>query len=897
ISSSATSLIKVNANNITNRGLLNVGANGFIQLHGRNVDLTSGKLVVGDIDDPLSGGGFGGGLPSQFDTNFFPAPGIYDNNWGLGNYTNTRIAGIITSVDPATVSTPTPPPQFTNNFGSTPSPILLDEAMLWTREEIIDETNEVVQVVAVQLSDPDIGAFASFVDQTYYDGPVGGFLTAMVELRVGSTDFSTFERVTNSLYIADQLGASTNRSLMQNNFFGTYRPGNFVVFRGFPDQFGGQPAMTNVRDDILVARLDDSEPTNPPIAYLNNIVTNDWAVYSATVESVGARLPAVPGVAVTNLGGQVEINAQQLNLRNTRVRGEGFVSFTAGNVTIGGENIIDSPRLSINFGSGSGNLQVNEFVPDFVERFNGSFLTYGTIFTNYYERYTTNIITDPGDPPDPGAGLVALAAPPTEEVVTNQVEVRFQVTIVDARGLQTREPVTVYDLKLTSTNGPSSVFFNENLTVNNSVRIDARELTFAEGSSLSVPLGWGFSYTNLINVRTFTNLGSLVISEIADLRRSEFLPYDRFFNGGLISADGVDIWADEFVNTGVILTDTLIKIRARTLRIDSGFFDAAEGFSSVGGDIILTAETASIASLEATARGRLVLDVSQSLNDLGPDSPNSITVEGGVEMSPDRPSGSLLGTTIVAAPRPGDLIDIIWASQDLGANAGAFQDNLALGRLVLESASFSIFQFLPARPGSALYVDALEINGPLAESLDALTNGIMLGMNVYFSDVTTTSTNGVITAEALDRIFGPNAPFNLIWVPSFVGPSSVEVALGRNGSVSRMNRSLRQSLVLDSDGDGIPNGHDLYPLTPAEPGEGAELVNVQRNASSDTISFNLSGSGSAKYVIEYTTNLFVPDWKAISGVLTSSELNGLQSFSDNIGQGTTQGYYRVKVVP
>ncbi|MGZ8938716.1 MAG: hypothetical protein ACXW32_05835, partial [Limisphaerales bacterium] len=51
VQTSSTSLIKVNANNITNRGLLNVGANGFIQVHGRNVDLTSGKLVVGDIDD------------------------------------------------------------------------------------------------------------------------------------------------------------------------------------------------------------------------------------------------------------------------------------------------------------------------------------------------------------------------------------------------------------------------------------------------------------------------------------------------------------------------------------------------------------------------------------------------------------------------------------------------------------------------------------------------------------------------------------------------------------------------------------------------------------------------------------------------------------------------------
>src|SRR5688572_17640918 len=114
-----TSLIKINANSITNRGLLNVGGNGFIQLHGRNVDLTSGKLVVGDIDDPLSGG-FGGGRPDRFpegNTNFNPAAGIYDVEWGISSYTNTDIGGILISVDPGMVSTPTPSPLVTNAFG------------------------------------------------------------------------------------------------------------------------------------------------------------------------------------------------------------------------------------------------------------------------------------------------------------------------------------------------------------------------------------------------------------------------------------------------------------------------------------------------------------------------------------------------------------------------------------------------------------------------------------------------------------------------------------------------------------------------------------------------------------------------------------------------------------
>ena len=863
-------------------------------MHGRNVDLTSGKLVVGDIDDPLSGGGFGGGLPvNNGDTNFFPAPGIYDLQWGIGTYTNTDIGGILISTDPGTVSTPTPPPRLTNDFGgSTLVPMFLDEASLWWRKEVIDETNEVIQLIAVQVSDPSIAVSASFTDQTFYDGPNGGFLTAAVELSVGSTDFTTFQRVTNSLYILDQLGASTNRSLMQNLAFGTFRPGNFVVFRDISGLFGGGPPdNTNVPPNLLTGRQEITPYATNDVPYLNSIVSNDWAGYTAELESVAARLPVVPGAVVTNLGGQVEVNAQQLYLRNTRIRGEGFVTLTATNVSIGGSNIVDVPRISLDFGSGPGVLELNEMVPDTVERFVGDFTAYSTVFTNFYERYTTNVVTDPGVPPAPAAGFIALSVPgePTTEIITNLVEVRFQVTMVDARGLQTLAPVLTYDLRLTSTNGPSSLFFNENLTIASSVTINAREVTFTPLSGLTTLSGVGFSYTNMINVRVFTNLGNLFINDLADLRTAQFVPYEKFFNGGLLFADGVDIWADEFGNTGTIISQSLIDIRSRTMAIDGGAFDAQ-------GDIRLNADNATIANFIGTASGRFVLDVSQSLTDLGVAAPNFIDVVGGVELSPDRPSGDLLGTTIIVRPNAGDLASIVWSSDDRGPNADGFQNNLALGHLTLESSIFSLFEFLPSRPGAAMYIDVLEINGPIAESLSALTNGLILGMNVYYSDLVTTTPYSPVTADSLNRIFGPNAPFNFIWVPGFVGPNAVEVALGVNGGSSRMNRALRQSTVLDSDGDGIPNALDQYPLTAAQPGEvnGTTLLNVNRNAQS--ISFNLTGTASATYVVEYTTNLVAPDWKAISAPLSSTDLNTTKAFNAVIGEGSKQGYYRVRVV-
>jgi hypothetical protein len=153
-----------------------------------------------------------------------------------------------------------------------------------------------------------------------------------------------------------------------------------------------------------------------------------------------------------------------------------------------------------------------------------------------------------------------------------------------------------------------------------------------------------------------------------------------------------------------------------------------------------------------------------------------------------------------------------------------------------------------------------------------------------------------ITADSLNRIFGPDAPFNFIWVPAFVGPNAVEVALGVNGGSSRMNRALRQSTVLDSDGDGIPNALDEYPLTPAQPGEigGTQLLNAKRNAQS--LSFNLTGTASADYVVEYTTNLVTPNWKAVSDPLSSSDLNSTKPFNALINENSREGYYRVRVI-
>jgi hypothetical protein len=211
---------------------------------------------------------------------------------------------------------------------------------------------------------------------------------------------------------------------------------------------------------------------------------------------------------------------------------------------------------------------------------------------------------------------------------------------------------------------------------------------------------------------------------------------------------------------------------------------------------------------------------------------------------------------------------------------------------VLDGGRLAMFEFQPARAGAALYVDVLEVSGAHAESFSDFTNSLVLGMNVYYSEVV--STNAEITSESLNRLFGPNAQFNLIWVPGFVGPALTEAALGQNGTLRRMNQSLRQSLALDSDGDGIANALDPYPISASAGGSDVEMLNVRGDGSTQSITFDVSGP-STRFVIEQTTNLSQPNWRAITGALTAAELGTAGTFSDNVG-GTSQGYYRVRVV-
>src|SRR6185369_13011163 len=102
-----------------------------------------------------------------------------------------------------------------------------------------------------------------------------------------------------------------------------------------------------------------------------------------------------------------------------------------------------------------------------------------------------------------------------------------------------------------------------------------------------------------------------------------------------------------------------------------------------------------------------------------------------------------------------------------------------------------------------LYVDFLQIGPGLTNELASKVQ-IDPNLVIYFADSN-------VPVEQLDGTFDGH----LRWIRDFTGPnSSVDVIFCTNGVATtvKMNRHVRNSTTIDSDGDGIPNLFDPYPL-------------------------------------------------------------------------------------
>jgi hypothetical protein len=276
------------------------------------------------------------------------------------------------------------------------------------------------------------------------------------------------------------------------------------------------------------------------------------------------------------------------------------------------------------------------------------------------------------------------------------------------------------------------------------------------------------------------------------------------------------------------------------------------------------------------------------LADSGQGSGNVWTLQNGLQLNVKPAAGDLLGTTIHTIAPNFATVQHLWAGEDRGATAAGYVNNEAVGVLILDAQGDGNLEFTPVNGDNALYVDFLELTNQVLTAFQSgnLSDVLQIdpGMKIYFAaaDVPADQLNGQLNGQ-------------LIWVPDFTGPNSSVDVLRVNGQVVQMNIAVRESTTIDSDGDGIPNAYDAFPLDP-NASAALALANVQRTEPPPTVSFTWSASPRTVYAVEFTSALGSGSWQPLSNFTNTLNTVTTAIVHDALSSGAAQKYYRVRAV-
>jgi hypothetical protein len=864
------SYLLISATNIVNQGTLSAGSAGEMVLNGVNVSLARSKLTIS-------------GLLGQGSLNFFPTPtnflpdvAIYDEYWGQAS------TNLDTSVvwNGATATSPFTSDFVSGNnfFGNVDCGATNVEIELTVTPSVADSTNIVVgtntiaytntngttgmtnvmtniirQAVFVGISDPNITGQIGF---TPSGNPTNLFETATVQLASPG----------GTVYLTDMLASSTNRGVLKNFSYvpgfdpvnpcsdPTFRPANYDFERvddGIGSPGAGPPASNFLYDTTT---------------FTNTFVQIDYAGYSAYVSDLIYN-PST--AALTNQSGRIVIDASNLDLTDANISNGGALLTVQANNLVGNANaVVACQHLNLNLGSAVGNLDVTNLVThSSLPGLNGYVSAWSALWTNGIVQIIPNYDTN-----------AMMSAP-----ITNIIQVEIHVLLVDASQLLSTVPVKVDDLILNSTN----MIVSDSMTVTNTFLLNGQSFTLLGSLALSGGLQ-SWTYANAPSLLYFTNNGTLNIPEEAHFGDDGPTNYIEFVNNGTISAGSITIDSSDFQNMGIQNVSGGFFVTASSAKLENGSI-------SSGQDADFFASTLKLDNSTITAGGELNFDVSNSLFDAGDSSGNVLSCENGFNLPTKPTTGDLLGTKITSTALGDAEVDHTWAGQDLGPNAAGFTNNEAVGKLVLSpqqgSSSFPpLFHFIGAGVSNALYVDYLDLTGlstNYAEMLQIDPNIVIYYAAANLSFTPPPNANG-IPQEPEEYL---NGQFNghLQWVSSFAGPnSSVDVII--NGQTVAVNRALRYSKIIDSNGNGIPNYYDANPFNSALMLSGSVIQTNLPPAKEFAISW--TAAANATYQVQYRTNITLGSWQPLLSYTNStSATQPVTVWDTNVMSG--QRFYRV----
>jgi len=899
-----------------------VGPNGWMELVGTNINLSrSGLEVVPVWGEPLGSG--------DYTTNsFYPDVAVYDEYWAQASFSDTfRLNtaalwdGFIASAPgvPRPPAQPTAAPGFYLLYPDADSYInVLPRASLTVTVTNQDQsTSTVTFPTNITKGAVFVSAPPNFSVQLGFSGPANNYFdTIGVLLSVQLSNQVTARPETAYIYFEDELAsritepARSARGLI-GNIVGCpptgARPANYYVDRlpWFPGLSGnnGYPDA-----DFFVASGAALLNTN----ILSDSVTNavvgsgDYAAYSPLLDNVVSRPPAVPGGTVTNLPGRIRIYADSLDMSKTRLRAEGEIMIQTRHLISSTNAVVDCENLSFNLSSTNGSLNVQSLSKASVERLRGPLYAWSAVWSNravvVVENYTlTNSVDTNGV-----TNVVAVLSP-----LTNTVTMGLHTLMLDATALTTVLPVTVYDLVTHSTN----VVVSDNVSVIQSLLIDGQSFTL--NGSITLPGVYpanpltglappatalqDWTYANAPNLLYFTNHGTLTIPNQAHFGDDGPRAYSAFVNTGTISAASIQLNSSYFENGGTLTT-------AGPLFMQGGSGKLQNGNSSSGGDVQLYCGSLKLNNYQlATRLGAIVFNVTNALFDSGSTAGNTLTCSDGFQLAIKPPSGDLLGTTFqTTAPRFAE-VDPYWAGADRGPSALGYSNNVAVGKLVLApQGSISnyppLFFFAGTGAQNALYADLLDLSALGANYQNLLM--IDPSLVIYFAAAKvgfTPPPNAYGIPQEPEEYLDGQFDGHLCWVRDFAGPnSSVDVVI--NGQTVKVNRALRNSKIIDSDGDGLPNYYDSTPfgglslaisLVQTNPPPSKFLAQTNQ-PSSEVLRLSWQAAPYTVYQVEFTTNMPPTNWRQLLKFTNNVPTNRLVTIWDtNAPAGAVRRFYRV----
>jgi hypothetical protein len=884
------SKLLINASNVVNQGVLTVGSSGLLNINAKNARLNRSGLQVLPM--------FGRGSSIVGTNGFRPDYGILDLYWGIGT-NNINSGNILNMIEEFMfVVSPVHQVTFAGGFtGSTQIGVVNPVSFVFENfaqnsrrviavrdadgnEDFVEVfTNITVQAAFVGISDTNVFAQASFFPSSR---ATNLFHTITVELSSVVRNPVTAEDDVMTLYFMDRLAAETNRTLFPNLdvFPRTFRPWPYIISRLEPFQFSfGEAANSEVWPEMLF----------DPDTFAARFVDAEWAAYMAEMAVLSAKPPLVPGASITNTPGRIEIHADELDLTRTRFRADSLISINTAHLMGSSNAIVDTIHTTYNLANTNNTLRVQNLALREVVRLGGDLRAWSGMWTNTITIELENYDED-GE----------------EDPIEVQIRAGFHVLILDATSINTRVPVVTHNFVTRSTN----VFLHDPLSITESFYTDATAFTLV-GTNAAITLP-GFAtdppllpervisnwvWTNAPNLRFFTNGGTIMIANEAHFEAAlrttvtnqatgvittnqQIVPYTSFANIGThensgIYAQGINVRSTLFNNSSTISSGSSLIINTTT-----GQMENAQTFT--GAELIINAATFRFRNYTNQSYGQMRLTITNSLADAGPGSNVRIASDGFHVRFADggRPGiGDLLGTTIESTVPIFASVQHTWPAADRGASSAGFANNLALGYLRLTIGFDGEAFFTGTLPNSALYVDYLEIIGATLDDIDWALR-VDSNLIIYFADSN-------LGAEALDGRLGGR----LRWVRDFAGPfSSVDVPL-EDGTVIRVNRALRFSTTIDSDGDGLANAFDPTPFG----GMAVSVALINEPPLSAEVSWQAAAY--TVYRIEYATSLAAANWQFLTNYTNSASTSGVVAIRDQVPANGPQRFYRVRYTP